>query len=238
MTHILDINDLANGYGGADVISGISFAITEGESVAILGRNGAGKTTLLHSIFNIGPPCTGQVLLNGHPIARLPTYRIARMGVALVPQGRDGFPELRVRESLRLATLTARVASPHPCTMETIYQQFPRLYERRNTLCANLSGGERQMLALARALLTQASLIVLDEPSEGLAPMAIRDMLQPELLKLRNQGYTVLLAEQNIALALAVATRVIILSDRKIIFDDSTQEFRKNPDIQRMHLGL
>lgn len=238
MTRILHINGLGNGYGGAEVISEISFDIRQGESVALLGRNGAGKTTLLHSLFNIGPPCTGQILFKGKPIARQPIYQIARMGMALVPQGRGSFPELRVRESLGLATLMPRDAVSHPCSIETIYQRFPRLCERRNTLCANLSGGERQLLALARALLAQASLIVLDEPSEGLAPMAIRDMLQPELLKLRDQGYTVLLAEQNIDLALAIAHRVIILSDRRIVFDDSVQQLRRNPDIQRAHLGL
>lgn len=238
MTPILHISGLGNGYGGAEVISDIGFDIAQGESVALLGRNGAGKTTLLHSLFNIGPRCTGQVTLRGQTIAGLPTHQIARQGMALVPQGRGGFPGLKVRESLGLATLAHRGQAAQPCSLDDIYRQFPRLHERRHTLCANLSGGERQLLALARALLTQASLIVLDEPSEGLAPMAIRDMLRPELLKLRDQGYTVLLAEQNIELALAVATRILILSDRRLVFDGSVQAFRQNPGLQRAHLGL
>src|SRR5690606_10313046 len=140
----------------------------------------------------------GQIHFKGQTIARQATYRIARLGMALVPQGRGSFPELRVRESLGLATLAPRAEGGKQCSIDVIYRQFPRLYERRHTLCANLSGGERQLLALARALLTQSSLIMLDEPSEGLAPLAIRDMLQPELLKLRDQGYTLLMAEQNI----------------------------------------
>ncbi|MGB6102590.1 MAG: ATP-binding cassette domain-containing protein [Pusillimonas sp.] len=238
MNPMLSIDGVSNGYGGAEVISDITFAIEPGECVALLGRNGAGKTTLLHSIFNIGPPCAGRIRFEGQHIARRPTHQIARLGMALVPQGRGSFPNLRVRESLGLATLAPRGPAVRPCTLADIYQRFPRLHERRDTLCANLSGGERQLLALARALLTQASLILLDEPSEGLAPMAIRDMLQPELLKLRGQGYTVLIAEQNINLALAVATRAIILSDRRIVFDNSVQELKAHPGIQRAHLGL
>jgi len=238
MNAMLDIRNLANGYGGAEVISGISFSMAQGESVALLGRNGAGKTTLLHSLFNIGPPCSGEIRYKNQDIARQPTHRIARMGLALAPQGRGGSPDLRVRESLGLATLIPRGPAAHPCTIDDIYRRFPRLHERRHSLCANLSGGERQLLALARALLTRADLIVLDEPSEGLAPMAIRDMLQPELLKLRDQGYTVLLAEQNIDLALAVAGRAIILADRRIVFDGGVDELRQRPDIQKIHLGL
>ncbi|NYT23916.1 ATP-binding cassette domain-containing protein [Alcaligenaceae bacterium] len=235
---MLEVARLSNGYGGAEVIADISLTIAQGESVALLGRNGAGKTTLLHSLFNIGPPCTGDIRFNGRPIARLPTHRIARHGLALVPQGRGGFPDLRVRESLGLATLAPRGPDARACTLAGIYRQFPRLHERRNTLCANLSGGERQLLALARALLTQSELIVLDECSEGLAPLAIDTLLQPELLKLRERGYTVLLAEQNIGLALAVATRVIVLSDRRIVFDGDTEAFRQDPGMQREHLGL
>jgi len=234
----LRVETLSKGYGGSDVIRDISFTIAAGESVALLGRNGAGKTTLLHSLFNIGPRYRGRVWLDERRIDGLPTHQVARAGLALVPQGRGSFPDLSVAEVLGLATLVRDSRSGPTCTLTDIYQRFARLHERRRTLVANLSGGERQLLALARALLTRPELIVLDEPSEGLAPMAIRDALAPELHALRTQGYTVLLAEQNLELALAVATRVILLAEHRIVFDGSRAEFAANVALQHRYLGL
>jgi len=234
----LRLENVSKGYGGSDVIRAISFCMAGGESVALLGRNGAGKTTLLHSLFSIGPRCRGEIWLDERRIDGLATHQIARAGLALVPQGRGSFPDLSVEEVLGLATLVRGRRAGPACTLDDIEQRFPRLYERRRTRVSNLSGGERQLLALARALLTRPALIVLDEPSEGLAPMAIRDVLAPELHALRRQGYTVLLAEQNLELALAVATRVILLAEHRIVFDGSAQDFAAHASLQHRYLGL
>lgn len=238
---LLEVSQLSAGHGGVDVISGISFSVQAGECVAMLGRNGAGKTTLLHSLFNIGPRHDGRIRLHGQRVDAWPGHRIARAGMALVPQGRGVFPNLSVGQSLGLARHSARHAptgADSPITRDDVFRLWPRLAERQHTLCANLSGGERQLLALARALLTQARLIVLDEPSEGLAPRIIQDTLQPALHAMRAQGHTLLLAEQNIELALALATRVLVLAGHRLVFDDTPQQLQAQPHILQRHLGL
>lgn len=235
----LAVQGLSAGYGGADVISDISFSVQAGECIALLGRNGAGKTTLLHSLFNIGPQYRGQIHLHGQAISHLPGYRIARAGMALVPQGRGVFPNLRVSQSLALARHSARHASAQaPTTTADVFKLWPPLAARQHTLCANLSGGERQLLALARAMLTGARLILLDEPTEGLAPRIIDETLLPALHAMKAQGHTLLLAEQNIELALALATRVLILADRALVFDGSPQQLSAQPGLLQQHLGL
>lgn len=237
MSTVLQVAGLNAFYGQAQVLCDLELSVQAGQSVALLGRNGAGKTSLLHSLFNIGPSWQGTIHIHGQAIAQLPTYRIARLGLALVPQGRGVFNTLSVSESLRLAQL-------HPGThpplvkLADIYADMPRLYERRHQNCANLSGGERQLLALARALLTQSRTIVLDEPSEGLAPMTISDVLLPQLRQLQARGYTLILAEQNASLALSLATRVLVLLNGRLVFDGSVHEWQQHTHLQQQYLGV
>lgn len=238
MTADLSLTGLCARYDRADILQDVSLDIPAGQSVALLGRNGAGKTSLLHCLFNMGPQWRGRICIKGQDIAGLPTHRIARLGMALVPQGRGRFPTLTVAESLRLAGLARRARPEDAWSLEHIYETMPRLFERRQSSCAALSGGERQLLALARALLTQSSIILLDEPSEGLAPMTIEDTLLPQLQHLREQGITVLLAEQNLSLALRLADRALLLGHGQLVYDGPAAGLRQDAALLQRHLGL
>ncbi|MCX5465430.1 MULTISPECIES: ABC transporter ATP-binding protein [Alcaligenes] len=238
MSTALNISGLNARYDRADILEGLSLEIPAGQSVALLGRNGAGKTSLLHCLFNMGPQWSGQITVHGQSIAGWPTHKIALLGMALVPQGRGRFPTLTVQESLRLAGLARRPRSDDRWTLGSIYEAMPRLYERRQSSCSALSGGERQLLALARALLTQSSIIVLDEPSEGLAPMTIQDTLLPQLQTLNEQGITVLIAEQNLSLALQLADRALLLGNGQLVYDGPAEQLRQDAALLQRHLGL
>lgn len=232
---ILALSGVSAGYGGAAVLEGVSLALRRGERVAVLGRNGAGKTTLAHTIFNLGPQIGGSVRVMGRDVAGWPTHRIARLGVALVPQGRGGFPDLTVSENLRLATLAGRSGA---WTLDRVFALFPRLAERRATLSGALSGGERQMLAVGRALLTQASLLVLDEPSEGLAPPVAEEVIVTTLGTLAAEGKTVLVVEQNLPLALRSCERAVVLAGGRIVFDGAASALLAERDLLAEHLGV
>lgn len=238
MSTALNISGLHARYDRADILQEISLDIPVGQSVALLGRNGAGKTSLLHCLFNMGPQWSGQIHVHGQNITGWPTHKIALLGMALVPQGRGRFPTLTVQESLRLAGLARRPRSDDRWTLNSIYESMPRLYERRQSSCSALSGGERQLLALARALLTQSSIIVLDEPSEGLAPMTIQDTLLPQLQTLNEQGITVLIAEQNLSLALQLADRALLLGNGQLVYDGPAEQLRQDAALLQRHLGL
>lgn len=225
------------GYDGADVLSGIDLAVAPGEVVAVLGRNGAGKTTLLNALFNLGPRLSGTIEVKGQAVNGWPTYRIARLGLGLVPQGRGVFAPLTVEESLKLGAL-ARRDVPMRWTLDRVYDAFPRLCEKRRTASGALSGGERQMLALARALLTQSDVIVLDEPSEGLSPKAVQDVLVHHLMQLAAEGMTVVIVEQNLALALRVASRVVVLARGTVAHVGSATEFGADRALQHRLLGV
>ncbi len=235
---VIALRGLRAGYGGGAILDAVDLDLRRGDVLALLGRNGAGKTTLLHALFNLGPTVQGTVQVHGQDVRGWPTHRIARLGLALVPQGRGVFADLDVQDSLRLATLAPRPRAAAPTwTLDAVYARFPRLHERRRTRSGALSGGERQMLALGRALLTQADAIVLDEPSEGLAPQAV-EALQGHLLELAREGTTLLLVEQNTALALGVAHRVAVLATGRIVFDGAPAALAADHATQRQHLGL
>lgn len=242
MSPVIDMRAVSAGYGGADVLSDIELRVDGGDVLAVLGRNGAGKTTLLEALFNLGPRVRGVVHVKGERVNGWPTHRIARLGVALVPQGRGVFAPLTVHESLSLATLSARhrVPGSHatPWTIERVYEMFERLYEKRATSSGALSGGERQMLALGRALLTQSDVLALDEPSEGLSPKAVDDILVTHLPRLAAQGLTIVLVEQNLALSLQVATRAVVLAQGRMAFDGAPRALAADSALQHRLLGV
>lgn len=235
---LLRLRNVRAGYGGGAILTGVDLDLARGEVLALLGRNGAGKTTLLHTVFNLGPAAHGDIHVRGQDVRGWPTHRIARLGLALVPQGRGVFADLDVEDSLRLATLAPRARNAAPkWTLEAVYARFPRLHERRRTRSGALSGGERQMLALGRALLTQADVIALDEPSEGLAPQAVA-ALQTHLAELARDGTTLLLVEQNTALALHLAHRVAVLAQGRVVFDGTPAALAADRATLHAHLGV
>jgi branched-chain amino acid transport system ATP-binding protein len=205
---MLEVDGLSAGYRTGTVLAGVSLTVAEGEVLALRGRNGMGKSTLLRAVAGLRPPVVtgGSVRVAGAEVTRLATYQVARHGVSLVPQGRRVFGSLTVEENLRV------VARPGDWTIERVYELFPRLVERRTQAAATLSGGEQQMLAIGRSLMTNPRLLLMDEPSEGLAP-AVLDVITDRLGLLKQEGLAVLLAEQNADLALAVADRVAVLGE-------------------------
>jgi branched-chain amino acid transport system ATP-binding protein len=205
---MLEVDGLSAGYRTGTVLAGVSLTVAEGEVLALLGRNGMGKSTLLRAVAGLRPPVVtgGSVRVAGAEVTTLATYQVARHGVSLVPQGRRVFGSLTVEENLRV------VARPGDWTIERVYELFPRLVERRTQAAATLSGGEQQMLAIGRSLMTNPRLLLMDEPSEGLAP-AVLDVITDRLGLLKQEGLAVLLAEQNADLALAVADRVAVLGE-------------------------
>jgi branched-chain amino acid transport system ATP-binding protein len=232
---MLEVLDLSAGYATGTVLRGVSLTVAEGELLALLGRNGMGKTTLLRSIAGLRPPVLtrGSIRVAGEEVSTLPSYRVARRGVSLVPQGRRVFGSLTVEENLRI------VARPNRgWDLARVYDLFPRLVERRQQYGATLSGGEQQMLAIGRSLMTNPRLLLMDEPSEGLAP-AVLDLILDRLRQIKLQGQAVLLAEQNVDLALEVADRVCILGEAGTIgWSGPPATLRDNPAILRELVGL
>jgi branched-chain amino acid transport system ATP-binding protein len=228
---MLDVEAIHTYYGDSHVLHGVSLRVEAGEAVAVLGRNGAGKTTAIRSIVGFTPPRAGRVVFEGQAIERWPPYRIARRGLALVPQGRRIFAPLSVRENLLLG------ARAPGFTLERIYALFPRLREREQQSGGTLSGGEQQMLAIGRALLTNSRLILLDEPSEGLAPLIVREIGRV-LLALKAERLSLLLVEQNYHLALRVADRVYVMSKGQIVWEGTPAGLEADEEVKRRYLGV
>ncbi len=227
----LAVEDVHTYYGDSHALHGVSLRVAAGEAVALLGRNGAGKTTLIRSIMGLTPPRAGRVLVDGEPVQGWPAHRIARHGLALVPQGRRIFAPLTVRENLLLG------ARGPGWTIDRVLELFPRLRERARQPGGTLSGGEQQMLALARALLTNGRMLLLDEPSEGLAPLVVREIGRI-LARLRDERLSVLLVEQNYALALQIADRVYVMSKGQIVYEGSPRALDADEDVKRRYLGV
>jgi branched-chain amino acid transport system ATP-binding protein len=228
---VLEVDGIHTYYGESHVLHGVSLRVAPGEAVALLGRNGAGKTTAIRSIVGFTPPRAGRVVFEGRAIERWPSYRIARHGLALVPQGRRIFAPLSVRENLLLG---ARASG---WTLERVFELFPRLREREAQAGGTLSGGEQQMLAIARALLTNGRLLLLDEPSEGLAPLIVRE-IGATLQALKAQRLSLLLVEQNYHLALRVADRVYVMNKGQIVYEGTPAGLEGDEEIKRRYLGV
>jgi branched-chain amino acid transport system ATP-binding protein len=229
---VLEVEDVHTYYGASHVLQGITLRVGEGEVLAILGRNGVGKTTLVRSIIGFTPPRRGAVRFRGDTITRWPPYRMVAAGLALVPQGRRVFPSLTVRENLDVARRAGGRWS-----VARVEALFPRLAERARNRADKLSGGEQQMLAIGRALMTDPSLLLLDEPTEGLAPLLVREVGRV-LGELRREGLSILLVEQNLPLALSVADRTHILSRGQIVHSARPVELAADEAVKSRYLGV
>jgi len=230
---MLELLDIHTYYGESYVLRGISMVVQQGRVVALLGRNGMGKTTTIRSIIGFTPPRNGEVRFNKTEITHLKPYHIAKMGIGLVPQGRNIFPSLSVKENL---TMAARTGSKNGgWSLDRVYSQFPIL-EKRSKLKGNLlSGGEQQMLAVGRALMTNPDLLLMDEPSEGLAPLIVRN-IGSIIVQLKQEGLSILLVEQNLPMGLGVSDHVYIISKGKIVYESSPGELSKNEEIKVKYL--
>ena len=234
---ILALRNVNTLYGDSHVLHDVSFSVKRGRALALLGRNGAGKTTCLSTLIGFLPPRDGEIRLNGEAIAGLSPERIARKGIGLVPQGRRVFASLSVRENLLVARRAPRHDAAKSWSIEDVFATFPRLGERHSQAAGSLSGGEQQMLAIGRALVSNPQLLMLDEPSEGLAPLIVHEVGET-LLRLKQQGYSILLVEQNTALALKVADDVAILNTGRIVFDGTAAELAAKPGLLQANLGV
>ena len=231
MSAALVIEDVHTYYGESYVLQGVSLSVEAGGVATILGRNGVGKTTLIRSLMAFTPPRRGQVLLLGKDVTGWPAHRIARHGVALVPQGRRIFASLTVREHLDIA------ARPGKWNVESLFEVFPRLRERASNRAATLSGGERQMLALARALISNPQLLLMDEPTEGLSLVVVEE-LGALTRRLKAMGVTILLIEQNLDFALSLADEAYVMDKGRIVHRGSADSLRHDDEVRRTYLGV
>ncbi len=234
---LLAINDIHTYYGDSYVLQGISMQLAAGRIVAILGRNGMGKTTLIRSVAGLTPPQSGDILFEGGSLTGASPYMIAQKGIALVPQGRRVFSSLTVGENLALPTSWLARARPGRWNLQNVLAEFPQLKDRIDNLGTELSGGEQQMLAIGRALMANPTLVLMDEPSEGLSPRLVLHV--GEIMKrLRDYGLAVMLVEQNLSLALSVADDIYVLSSGRLVFHGSAQELANDTATLNHHLGV
>jgi branched-chain amino acid transport system ATP-binding protein len=233
---LLELANIVAGYGAGDVLKGVSITVDTGEVVAIVGANGAGKTTTMRVITGLLRPRSGTVRFEGKPIERMRAFRVAQHGIALVPEGRRIFLGMSVQENLELGALKGDLLVTRPPSVDAIYDIFPRLAERRRQTAGSLSGGEQQMLAIGRALLSRPRLLLLDEPSLGLAPLVVRQIFDV-IARIHAEGTTILLVEQNVNLALQTATRAYVLQTGRVAIEGSAEQLRNDPTVQRAYLG-
>src|SRR6202142_3923771 len=233
---LLEVEGLETCYGLSQVLFGLSLSINSGEMVALMGRNGMGKTTTVRSILGLTPPLAGAVRFGGREVRGMAAFRIAQLGIGLVPEGRQIFPNLNVRENL-VAASANRLGSDDPWTLDKIHALFPRLAERSTNMGNQLSGGEQQMLAIGRALMTNPRLLILDEATEGLAPL-IRDEIWRCLSMLKARGQSVLVIDKNIGYLVRIADRHYIIERGKAVWSGTSEQLIAEPDLQPRFLGV
>ena len=233
---MLEIKDLDVYYGMIHAIKGISFEVNEGEIIALIGANGAGKTTILHSISGLIPPKNGTIRFLSHDLTKIPAHQVVKLGVAQVPEGRRVFSQMSVLQNLKMGAYTRSDRAEVEEALEMVYRRFPRLQERKNQPAGTLSGGEQQMLAMGRALMSHPKIILMDEPSMGLSPILVNEIF--DIIRSVNEGgTTVLLVEQNAKKALMIADRGYVLETGKIVQTGPAEELMNDPAIRRAYLG-
>jgi branched-chain amino acid transport system ATP-binding protein len=233
---MLEVKDLEVYYGMIQAIKGISFEVNEGEIIALIGANGAGKTTTLHTVTGLLPAKHGSVVFEGKDITKIPGHKIVSMGMAHVPEGRRIFAQLSVLQNLRMGAYTRKDKNEIEDTLKMVYKRFPRLEERQNQMAGTLSGGEQQMLAMGRALMSHPKIILMDEPSMGLSPIFVNEIF--DIIKeVSAGGTTVLLVEQNAKKALSIADRAYVLETGKIVLEGKADVLLNDPSIKKAYLG-
>lgn len=234
---VLEIKNIDVFYGDVQVIWDISFEIKQGEIVALIGANGAGKTTTLKTISGILRPGNGEILFNDIPIHRVPPYRLIEIGIAHVPEARRLFVEMSVEENLDMGSLKGEAKKERDITKELVFELFPRLLERRRQLAGTLSGGEQQMLAIGRGLMSKPKLQMFDEPSLGLSPILVKEIFNV-IKRIKAEGTTVLIVEQNVKQTLAIADRVYVLENGRIALQGTGEELLNNEHVKTAYLGI
>jgi branched-chain amino acid transport system ATP-binding protein len=233
---LLEINDIHTYYGAIQALRGISIDVDQGEIVTLIGANGAGKSTTLNTVCGLLRPRTGSVTLEGEPIHELPAHEIVRRGVSQAPEGRRVFSRLTVTENLEMGAFIRKDKDAIRCDMERVYTLFPRLKERHRQVAGTLSGGEQQMLSMGRAMMSDPRLLLLDEPSMGLAPILVEAIFDT-IVEINEQGCTILLVEQNALMALSVANRGYVMQTGEIVLQDSAAALRDNEMVRKAYLG-
>ena len=233
---MLEIKDLEVYYGVIQAIKGISFEVNKGEVIALIGANGVGKTTILHTITGLLSPKKGSVMYEGTDITKIPAHKIVSLGMAHVPEGRRVFADLSVYENLKMGAYTRKDKNEVEETLERVYERFPRLKERKNQMAGTLSGGEQQMLAMGRALMSKPKIILMDEPSMGLSPILVNEIFDI-IQEVSKSGTTVLLVEQNAKKALSIADRAYVLETGKIVLEGKAEDLLNDDSIKKAYLG-
>lgn len=233
---MLEVKGLEVYYGVIQAIKGISFEVNQGEIIALIGANGAGKTTTLHTITGLIAAKSGSIVYEGTDVTRIPGYKLVGMGIAHVPEGRRVFSSLTVLQNLKMGAYTRKDKNELDETLKMIYRRFPRLEERKNQPAGTLSGGEQQMLAMGRALMSRPKLLILDEPSMGLAPLLVREIFAI-IKEINEEGTTVLLVEQNANMALSIADRAYVLETGRVVLSGTAAELAASEAVQKAYLG-
>jgi len=235
-TALLELSNIETCYGLSQVLFGLSLAVAPGELVTLMGRNGMGKTTTVRSLMGLTPAMAGSVRFDGKEIRGLPAYRVAKLGIGLVPEGRQVFPNLTARENL-IATAANRASAANPWTLARVCALFPRLSERLLNMASQLSGGEQQMLAIGRALMTNPRLLVLDEATEGLAPL-IRSEIWQCLTRLKAEGQSILLIDKNVEALIRIADRHYLIERGRVVWTGTSRALAGAPEVQHRYLGV